>query len=172
MKSLIIITVLSIASYLSITSFTTASNLASINTNDDGGKDTIVAKKLIPAGNLEASIGGCNGNKGGNLKALELLSYMGKVVCTKDAKTNTNYPVSKFDLLYCERTMGEDSIGMPIFSVEYTGETIEGDKVPEKWMEMFKERLYKGDTLKVNNIYARKDGKVYKAKNEIIVIVQ
>jgi len=151
-------------------SFSNNNNFVDIQ-QDNAGDTTKTQKKLVAAGNYSATIGGCNNNAGGTINKDQFLQLINSLVCGKDNKTNQNYPVASFDLTYCERALSEDSTGYPTIVTDYIMEPINGDAVPEKWKKAFTERLYKGDTVKFENIKIRNGAGQYKSKNNVIMII-
>ncbi len=166
-KILVLISTIVVCSLMAFTPATTTLQLST-----DADKDSTKAPKLNLVSNYIVTIGGCDGFSGSTAKVMDIEKYIGKNLCAKDPKTNASYNVSRFDITYCERTVAEDSLGMPIVGVDCNSETIEGCFVPDKWIRALKERLYENDTLKFTNMYVQSGAKKYKAKNEIVIIVQ
>jgi hypothetical protein len=151
-----------------LVSFTSATSIATLDGNNDG--DTTV-KKLVPAGNYITTIGGCNNFGGGTLSKEAFMALLNNPLCGKDNKTNKNFAVASFELTYCWRELSEDSTGHSIIVSDNISESIDGDAVPEKWKKNFANNIYKGDTIKFENIKIRNGSLKYKSKNSVLVVI-
>lgn len=94
---------------------------------------------------------GCNDMLGEFVAKKSFDSVIAFPLCARDSN-NVIYPISGFDLTYAERGLYEDSTGLPIIFTDYTHAKIDGNTLPKKWIDIFKERSYKGDTVFFENI--------------------
>jgi hypothetical protein len=101
-----------------------------------------------------------------------LLAASKKKICVKDLKTSTAVPVYSFDFTYCERGVFEDSTGLPTLITDYNFVPFIGDSITTNWQKALEERLYKGDTLRIENIVIRKDGKLVKLNERLKLAVE
>lgn len=75
-------------------------------------------------------------------------------LCAKDS-AQSYCKVQSFDVTYAERGLYQDSTGLPIVVTDYSQFSCKGDTVPKHWVDVFRERSYKGDTIFIDNIIAR-----------------
>jgi hypothetical protein len=167
--SILCVSAFSIALFAFTTAPTSAEHFAASNDADTAKAAKKEASK--PKAEYITSIGGCTSNVGGSFKKEAFLALLNNALCAKDNKTNQTYPVANFDITYGERVMTEDSTGYSHIDVDYQSENIEGDKVPEKWKKHFAEMLYKGDTVKFENIRVRTSTGKYRSKNQVVVVI-
>jgi hypothetical protein len=75
-------------------------------------------------------------------------------LCAKDS--NMNYcKVQSFEVTYAERGLYQDSTGLPIVVTDYTQFTCKGDTIPKNWVDVFRQRSYRGDTIFFDKIIAK-----------------
>jgi hypothetical protein len=90
--------------------------------------------------------------------------------CAKDS-ANAIYKISAFDITFAERGLYQDSTGLPIVVTDYSSAHCTGDTIPKFWINAFKERSYKGDTIFFDNIIARgADNKAHMCKQLKFII--
>jgi hypothetical protein len=75
-------------------------------------------------------------------------------LCARDSANNF-YKVLSFEFTYAERGLFFDSADLPIIITDYTNVVCQGDTIPKRWVENFKERSYKGDTIYFDRVIAR-----------------
>lgn len=75
-------------------------------------------------------------------------------LCAKDS-AESYCKVQSFEVTYAERGLYQDSTGLPIVVTDYTQFNCKGDTIPKSWVEVFRERSYKGDTIFIDKIIAR-----------------
>jgi hypothetical protein len=136
----------------------------------DSTKGSKLPKKMA-AGNFVAAIQNCSNTSGGLITKANFMALLTQPLCAKDAKTNVPAPVASFEINYCERSVSEDSTGLPIIVSECNMDPVNGDVFPKKWQKIFEERLYKGDTIKLEAIRVRSDIGQYACKNNIVLII-
>jgi hypothetical protein len=71
--------------------------------------------------------------------------------CAKDS-TMKSFPIQSFKIIYAERGLFQDSAGLPIIVTDYTEFPVEGSTLPKLWVNQFKERSYKGDTVIIQHV--------------------
>ncbi|MEZ5045692.1 MAG: hypothetical protein R2831_01740 [Chitinophagaceae bacterium] len=83
----------------------------------------------------------------------DLISLSVQRLCAKDSAF-TSYPIYSFDITYAERGLYQDSTGMPIVVTDYSFDKCQGDTLPMRWISIFQERAYPGDTIFIDNVKA------------------
>ncbi|MBK7762655.1 MAG: hypothetical protein IPI46_04695 [Bacteroidetes bacterium] len=94
---------------------------------------------------------GCTEMQGDFMVKKSFDSIVAFPLCARDSNQNV-LPITGFDITYAERGLYEDSTGLPIIFTDYTHAKIDGNSLPKKWIDIFKERSYKGDTIFFENI--------------------
>ncbi len=89
-----------------------------------------------------------------SMSAEQFLEFMEQPLCAKDSVQNL-YRVSRFEILYAETGLYQDSAGLPIVHTDYQFANFEGDTISSYWKKMFREHTYRGDTIRFTNIRAR-----------------
>jgi hypothetical protein len=135
-----------------------------------GDKNKLIGK--VKPSPYTASIGGCNNNEGGTITKADFLGLLQSPFCGLHTPTKANYPVAGFDILYCEKEVSEDSTGHPIVVTDCLGDAIIGDKMPERWIKVFADRLYKGDSIRFDNILIKNGVNNFRSKNRIVVVIK
>lgn len=75
-------------------------------------------------------------------------------ICAKDS-AQSYCKVQSFEVTYAERGLYQDSTGLPIVVTDYTQFNCKGDTIPKNWVDVFRDRSYKGDTIFIDKIIAR-----------------
>lgn len=75
-------------------------------------------------------------------------------LCAKDSLQNY-CKVQSFEVTYAERGLYQDSTGLPIVVTDYTQFSCKGDTIPKSWVDVFKQRSYRGDTIYIDKIIAK-----------------
>ena len=75
-------------------------------------------------------------------------------LCAKDSN-NTVFKIVSFDITYAERGLYQDSTGLPIVFTDYSNVSCTGDTIPSRWINIFKERGYRVDTIMFDRILVR-----------------
>ncbi len=139
-------------------------------TANAGNEGKAVGK--IKATPYTASIGGCTKNAGGTISKADFLTLIKSPFCGLHTVTNINYPVAAFDILYCEKEVSEDSTGHPIVVTDCLGDAVVGDHMPDRWVKVFTDRLYKGDSIRFDNILIKNGANNFRSKNSIVVVIK
>jgi len=104
------------------------------------------------------------------LSAEQFLQYMQQPFCAKDS-TGAEYKVVSFEMIYAETGLYQDSTGLPIIHTDYTYGTFKGNTIDDIWTKKFKEHVYKGDTIRFNNVLVKgADSLTYRSSNIEMVL--
>lgn len=104
------------------------------------------------------------------LSADDFLKYMNEPFCAKDS-SQAVYKVVSFEMIYAETGLYQDSAGLPIVHTDYTYATFEGNTINESWSRLFKDHVYKGDTIRFNNVLVKGvDSNTYRSSNIELVL--
>ena len=96
--------------------------------------------------------------------------YMKYPICAKDSLENV-YKVSRFEIMYAETGLYQDSAGLPIIHTDYQFGTFVGDSISEIWQSMFDEHAYKGDTVRIINVRAKgEEGLPYRSQDIELIL--
>lgn len=113
---------------------------------------------------------GCMDNDISTLGKESFDSLIALPLCGKDS-SHTVFPIQGFEIIYAERGLYQDSAGLPIIFTDYTTMQCTGNTLSKNWVDLFKERSYKGDTVFIENIKVLgNDNKSYQAKALKIII--
>lgn len=97
-------------------------------------------------------------------------SLMKVPLCAKDSANNI-LKVRSFEILYAERGLYQDDEGLPIIYTDYSSDRFQGDTLTKYWKDKFTQRLYKGDTVFIENIHCMAlDKNYYEAKPIKIIL--
>ncbi len=97
-------------------------------------------------------------------------SLVASRLCAKDSTKNM-FPIQSFEITYAERGLYQDSSGLPIIFTDYSTVQCVNDTIPKRWVSLFKERSYKGDTVYFDNVKVLgSDNKSHPCKGLKIVI--
>lgn len=113
---------------------------------------------------------GCNDTPSTITKA-SFLRLMETPLCVRD-KDNKQYRVKNFQILYAERGLYLDSNDAPLIVTDYTEEKFTGDTINTLWKGILKSRLFKGDTVLIDNVTFIKDGKNYRGRSLKMAVVE
>ena len=83
----------------------------------------------------------------------QFLQFMSYPLCAKD-ENDSLFKVTRFELIYAETGLYQDSAGLPIVHTDYQFSNMKGDTINHIWKKMFAEHAYKGDTIKIKNVRA------------------
>jgi hypothetical protein len=89
---------------------------------------------------------GCTYTDSMQLSVDEFKQLIQKPLCVKDSAGNL-IKVESFEIMYAERGLYQDDEGLPIIVTDYSNVVCKGDTIPQKWIQNFNERSYKGDTI-------------------------
>ncbi len=104
------------------------------------------------------------------VSAEQFLQNIKQPFCAKDS-LDSLYEVVKFDMIYAETGLYQDSSGLPIVHTDYSYGTFQGDKVDDAWAKVFQDHIYKGDTIRFKNILVKgADKRTYRSSNIELVI--
>jgi len=110
--------------------------------------------------------------QGGKLQmsAQQFLEVMKQPICAKDS-LGAQYKVTRFEIQYAETGLYQDSTGLPIIHTDYQFANFAADTIHQIWIDMFSEHAYKGDTIRILNVRAKKEGGlVYRSSDLEIVL--
>lgn len=114
---------------------------------------------------------GCSDAGRGKMSDATFLNLMESKLCAKDS-AGKSYPISSFELIYAETGLYQDTLGLPMAVTDYTLATFKGDSISANWKRLFKESIFKGDTIKLVTVRVKgDDGKSYVGE-EIDIIIQ
>jgi hypothetical protein len=117
---------------------------------------------------------GCQKDKTGYLPINKEMAtaLLKSKICATDTKTNTQLAIRGFEMTYCEKGLYEDSTGLPTVITECQLIYFEGDSISTVWEKNFNERLYKGDSISLNNIVVRYDNKSIRLNEKINIAIK
>lgn len=92
-------------------------------------------------------------------------------LCAKDS-AQTYCEVQSFEVTYAERGLYQDSTGLPIVVTDYSQFACKGDTIPKIWVETFRERSYKGDTIFIDKIIAKSPDQKLKLCKSLKLIIK
>ena len=92
-------------------------------------------------------------------------------LCAKDSAQNY-CKVQSFEITYAERGLYQDSTGLPIVVTDYTQFACKGDTIPQNWVDVFRERSYKGDTVFIDKIIAKSPDQKMRLCKGLKLIIQ
>ncbi len=88
------------------------------------------------------------------LTAEQFLKYMEQPFCAKDS-LDSLYEIVRFDMIYAETGLYQDSAGLPIVHTDYSYGTFKSNTINFNWKKLFKAQAHRGDTIRFSNILAR-----------------
>ncbi len=143
-------------------------NIIGLNT---GGTDTLKTKTNVESYKVYF---GCDGelNKNGIYPKDKLLQASKNKLCVKEANSNKAIEMYSFDFTYCERGVFEDSTGLPTIVTDYNYAPLYGDSITSNWQRALTERLYKGDTIRIDNVIIKNNGKLVKLNQKLKLVAQ
>ena len=104
------------------------------------------------------------------MSAEQFRQFMKYPICAKDSLENV-YKVSRFEIMYAETGLYQDSAGLPIIHTDYQFGTFVGDSISQAWQAMFDEHAYKGDTVRIINIRAKgAEGLPYRSQDIELIL--
>lgn len=112
---------------------------------------------------------GCSSSGYGYMTPQEFKALMQYPLCVKDSSGQT-YKVQRFEIVYCETGLYQDSTGLPIVVTDYSFGRFDSDKISDDWQERFQKDAYKGDTIKIENVMIRYEDKKVNVPNVMVVL--
>lgn len=113
---------------------------------------------------------GCQVENNNYITVDKFLNLMNSPICAKDSIGNT-YRLESFEIVYAETGLYQDSTGLPITVTDYSFASFTGDKIDAIWQKVFTERLYNGDSIKLQSVRIRiNDSMVIRGPNTTLII--
>lgn len=104
------------------------------------------------------------------MTAEQFLEYMSQPFCAKN-ENDSIYKVTRFQLIYAETGLYQDSAGLPIVHTDYKFAYMKGDTISKIWKNIFKDHAYKGDTIKIQEVRAvGPDNKPYRSSDLELIL--
>jgi hypothetical protein len=110
--------------------------------------------------------------KSGKINKQVVLDNIGNSFCVHNADTKENYKVLSFDMNYAELGYYEDSVGIPTLMTEYFFSECKGDTISSIWRNSYKERLHRGDTIKLSEFVFAIEGRTLKIKDNLNLVIE
>lgn len=104
------------------------------------------------------------------MTADQFMEVMNQPFCAKDEQDSL-YKITRFQIIYAETGLYQDSAGLPIVHTDYQFANMKGDTISRIWKKMFAEHAYRGDTIKIQNVRAMgKDKKQFRASDLELIL--
>lgn len=87
------------------------------------------------------------------MTAEQFLQYINQPFCAKDEQDSL-YRVTRFQMIYAETGLYQDSAGLPIVHTDYQYAYMQGDTISQIWKNIFADHAYRGDTIKIREVRA------------------
>lgn len=113
---------------------------------------------------------GCSKEGRGYISQEKFVALVDYPLCAWDSSGN-RYKVKSFEVSYAETGLFQDEEGLPIRVTDYTQGVFRSGSFNENWKKIFRERAYRGDTIRIENVvvYGEKELPAY-AQNIMLVI--
>lgn len=105
------------------------------------------------------------------MSAEQFMKLMSQPLCAKDS-ADSIYKVTRFEIIYAETGLYQDSAGLPIIHTDYTLGSFSGDTINHIWKKIFSEHTYRGDTIRFQNIRAKGSANMNFRSSNIEVILR
>lgn len=93
----------------------------------------------------------CSDLSEGFIAKAQFDSMIALPLCARDTNKNV-MTLQSFEITYAERGLYQDSTGLPIIFTDYISDRFKGNQITKYWIDLFKERSYKGDTVYIDNV--------------------